>query len=69
MNCIFSELTVKLAEIFLSSMFQNAIFMPGCFEVILVGQNMTSREEKQLLVECQPFIHQLQGVITHDHDE
>ncbi|WP_164683455.1 hypothetical protein [Streptococcus hyointestinalis] len=44
-------------------------FMPGCFEILLVGQNMTGREEKQLLLECQPFIHQLQGVITHDHEE
>lgn len=47
----------------------NAIeFLPGCWEGYILGENMEGREERQLLLECQPFIHQLQGVITHDHD-
>ena len=42
--------------------------LPGCWDVKMTVQRLAGREHEQLLLECRPYIKQLQGVITHDHD-
>lgn len=42
--------------------------LPGCWDVKMTGERLIPRESEQLFLECQPYVKQLQGVITHDHD-
>ena len=36
--------------------------------VKLTGERLIPRESEQLLIECAPYVKQLQGVLTHEHD-
>lgn len=42
--------------------------LPGCWDIKLTGERLIPRESEQMLLECAPFVKQLQGVITVDHD-
>ena len=42
--------------------------LPGCWDVKLTGERLIPRESEQLLIECAPYVKQLQGVVTHEHD-
>ena len=42
--------------------------LPGCWDVKLTGERLAGRESEQLMLECKPYVKQLQGVITRDHD-
>lgn len=41
--------------------------LPGCWDVKLTVQRLAGREHEQLLLECKPYIKQLQGIATVDH--
>lgn len=42
--------------------------LPGCWDVKMTGERLIPRESEQLLLECGPYIKQLQGIIAHGHD-
>lgn len=42
--------------------------LPGCWDIKMTGERLAGRESEQLILECAPYIKQLQGVITRDHD-
>lgn len=42
--------------------------MPGCWDFKITGERLAGRESEQLLVECAPYIKQLEGIIAHEHD-
>ena len=42
--------------------------MPGCWDIKMTGERLSPRESEQKVLECAPYIKQLQGVITRDHD-
>lgn len=41
--------------------------MNGCWDFKITGERLGGREQDQLLVECEPFLKQLEGIIAHDH--
>lgn len=41
--------------------------LPGCWDVKLTTQRMGGRERNQLLLECSPYIKQLQGIVADDN--
>ena len=42
--------------------------VPGCGDIKRTGERLIPRESEQLILECAPYVKQLQGVITRDHD-
>lgn len=42
--------------------------MSGCWDFKITGERLGGRETRDLVLECKPYIRQLEGVITYDHD-
>lgn len=41
--------------------------MNGCWDFKITGERLGGREQDQLLVECSPYIKQLEGIVTYEH--
>lgn len=42
--------------------------LPGCWDVKMTAERLMGRESDQMILQCESFVKQLQGVITVDHD-
>lgn len=41
--------------------------LDGCWDFKITGERLVPRESEQLLLECKPYIKQLQGIVTNEN--
>lgn len=64
-SCLAEEGGIKFYKVVAIRSYE---IIPGCWDVKMAGERLGGRETHQMLLECEPFINQLRGVNTNEHN-